>query len=195
MIYQGSLNAKYGEVGLQLAYTHENGSLLGGAANGPFSVKSAKTISTMLGGSLNLGSNWALGGSYAVGRTQVKAEAGSLLTDFTSLYSASTSLYLQGYSLFSRDDSLRFSVHQPISFDKGTIGLTVPTSVDATNQVLFSNEDIRLDGLGVIETHYEVSYLRPLSKRSSVQAKWLKRDNRVTQETQQGFALTYSRQF
>ncbi len=194
-MYQGNLAKPYGEFGLQISYTHAQGSLFGGAANGPFSVESSETLSTLVGGELKLNPTWSLAGSYALAQTKVQAKAGSLLSQFSTLYSSASSLGLHARSLWARDDHFQFNIRQPIRFDRGDITLNVPTGLDRHFMPLFSQERINLNNLGAIETQYELSYVRALSKQSSLNLRWLKHRNRITHARIEGLSLAYSLRF
>ncbi len=194
VVYQNSVYDARGELGIQISFTHEDGALFGGASGGVLSVESASTLSTMVGGKLNLNPNWSLSGAYAIGRTEVKAARGSLLTNFSRLSSAASEIKLSGQSIFSAKDSIQFGIRQPISFTGGAIDLSVPTAVNASNEALFSDETLSLDDLGALQTTYEIRYQRPLSRRSSLSARWLKRQSKVEQQSVNGLSFIYSQQ-
>ncbi len=171
VLYDGVLDKNNAKLGLQIGYTNEDKSLYGSAANGPFSVDGAETLSLTVSGSYQLSPKLELVGSYSLGKTKVKAAANSLLTGFSTLSSQSSAVGLLSNSLFTSNDSLGLVYSKPLHFNSGQIDLHTPTNQLSDGSVLFADETISLSGLSAPVERLSLHYQHPINNRLSWSSK------------------------
>ncbi|MFT5260201.1 MAG: hypothetical protein ACI9J2_001966 [Saprospiraceae bacterium] len=164
-LYEGALKSDKTELGLQVAYTLEDKSLFGSAANGPLSVSGAETVSLSLSAAYQISPTFSLISQYSLGKTKVQAASNSLLTGFSTLNSESTALGLLGESVISKGDSFGLIYSQPLHLTSGQIDISSPTEQLANGSVLFSDESINLNGLNAPINRFSLHYNRRLGSR------------------------------
>ena len=123
---QGSNWAVKGRVGLLL----EDGNLQGGSADGALSVESSETVSGNLAAWLALDTDWTLLGSYTEGATSVADRGNSLLANFSTLHSNTWAVGLIRRNIMRQQDTVGFSVAQPMRTRSGSVSVNLPYSDD-----------------------------------------------------------------
>ncbi len=173
VVYEGAITNPKSSMGLQIAYTAEQQSLFGSAANGPLGVNAAETLSFTLSGSLQLNEKFELIGSHSIGKTQVHEANHSLLTGFTQLSSQASAIGLLGRNLFTTNDRFAIVASQPLHLNGGQIDINAPTEQLNDGSVLFSNETVNLGQLSAPIQRLSFGYQRPIGKRTQWQSRFI----------------------
>lgn len=160
---------------LQLGELREDGSLFGGASDGPFSVDSARTLSLGLSGRYNLNEKTALIGSYMVGMTDVRDQDPSIVQNFSTLKSDSYGAGLVSANVFRRGDTFGLGVFQPLRVTSGEVDAVVPQSRDEAGNIFSDSGRYSLVPDGA-ETNYELYYSIDLGRDVRLGSHFLYRD-------------------
>jgi len=168
VMLQGSYTpTKNTSLSLQVSNLNENGSLLGGASNGVFSVSNASTTAIGVTGKYRVFDKFSLFASFTEGFTNVNEQKGSFLQSFSGLRSQSWGTGLIGSNLFRYHDRAGFAVSSPLRVSNGDADLIVPQSLDASRNIVASSSRISLAPEGR-EFDFEAFYRMSLNKRTQI---------------------------
>ena len=147
-------------VQVQAGAMTESDRLLGAFGQGAFSLSDGRTAFA------GLRAEWekdktAIFGAFYRGITQAKG--GVLFADNVRADSESWTLGIRRHNLFSRDDSLEFSLHQPLRVVGGEAKLLLPPDRNGESQ----NNSLSLSATGR-ELDAGISYRRSLSELSEI---------------------------
>ena len=146
-------------LGIRLSNLAEDGNLLGGSANGAFSVNEAITRSVGLSFEHRIGEGMQFVGRYARGSTQIDESSNSLLGAISPLKHETIGVGFLSSDLFRQEDKLGFAVTRPLRITKGSAQLKTPYGRDIDGNVLSYTEQVSLvpqDRETAIEAFYQV---------------------------------------
>jgi hypothetical protein len=154
-------------VSLRVNNLFEDGSLLGGASSGAFSVAHANTTAIGLTGQYKIFDKFSLFASFTEGFTGVKQQKGSFLQEFSGLTSQSWGTGVIGRSLFRYNDRAGFAVSSPLRISNGSADLLVPQSLDGQRNIVNSRTRVSLAPEGR-EIDFEAFYRMNLNRRTNI---------------------------
>ena len=154
-------------ISLRLSNLYEDGSLLGGASEGVFSVSNASTTAIGLTGNYQFSNKLSLFASLTEGFTNVKSQSGSFLQSFSGLRSQSWSTGVIGRDLFRYRDRAGIAISSPLRVQQGDADLVVPQSLDEFRQIQSSRTRVSLAPEGS-EIDLEAFYRMNLSHRTQL---------------------------
>ncbi len=154
-------------VSLRVNNLFEDGSLLGGATSGAFSVANANTTAVGLTGKYRVFNKFSLFASFTEGFTGVQQQQGSFLQGFSGLRSQSWGTGVIGKSLFRYNDRAGFAVSSPLRVSTGSADLLVPQALDSQRNVINSRTRVSLAPDGR-EVDFEAFYRMNLSRRTQL---------------------------
>jgi hypothetical protein len=149
-------------VSLNVSNLYEDGSLLGGASDGAFSVSNANTTALGITGKYRIFEKFSLFGSFTEGFTNVAEQQGSFLQSFSGLRSQSWGTGVIGSNLFRYHDNAGFAISSPLRVSNGDADLIVPQSLDGSRNVISSSSRVSLAPEGR-EIDFEAFYRMNLS--------------------------------
>ena len=152
---------------LRLSNLYEDGSLLGGASGGAFSVAHANTTAIGVTGKYEVFDKFSLFASFTQGYTGVKEQQGSFLQGFSGLSSQSWGTGLIGSNLFRYNDRAGFAISSPLHVSSGDADLIVPQSLDSFRNVSTSKTRVSLSPQGR-EIDLEAFYRMNLNHRTQL---------------------------
>lgn len=154
-------------ISLRLSNLYEDGSLLGGASEGVFSVANASTTAIGLTGNYQVSKKLSLYATLTEGFTDVKAQSGSFLQSFSGLRSQSWSTGVIGSDLFRYHDRAGIAISSPLHVQQGDADLVVPQSLDEFRQIQSSRTRVSLAPAGS-EIDVEAFYRMNLNQRTQL---------------------------
>ena len=154
-------------VSLRVSNLYEDGSLLGGASGGAFSVAHANTTALGLTGKYRVFEKFSLFASFTQGYTGVKEQQGSFLQGFSGLGSQSWGTGVIGSNLFRYNDRAGFAISSPLRISNGDADLIVPQSLDSSRNVISSQTRVSLSPEGK-EIDLEAFYRMNLNHRTQL---------------------------
>ncbi len=104
---------------LELSRSDEDESLLGGSYSGALAVGDASTYQARVQGELQLGSGWNAVGGYTAGWVRADTRTGSMITHIGGIRFAGWRAYLEGRSILTTQDSLRFGAVRQVAIEDG----------------------------------------------------------------------------
>lgn len=107
-------------------YIKENDSLLGSQANGAFGNLSAETTYLSAGWNTAVG-QWSLAAVGEIGQVNPSLTSSDLIDNISSL--TTSAFRLQASREFNNENTLRFSLSQPLRVDNGSMAFTLPSGV------------------------------------------------------------------
>lgn len=136
----GVAEAGFGMGRLQLRLTasqiHEQSAILGSAGDGALATgRRALTDSFGIAGQWRLGAHSSLLAHYQAGRTQVAADRGGLLRDWSTIYSSAWGIGAVRQGIFRRDDFLGLSYRRPLRAYSGSVLVDAPTRRDLAYRI------------------------------------------------------------
>ncbi len=174
--YQGSQitaasHVKLGDFGATIegGWLSEGKSLFGGTASGPFAVDHAETRFLRFSGYRMLSAQTALVGSVTGGYTEVNAETGSSLSNFSDLVSSAWMLGLSTREVFKLGDSVSLTIAQPLNINSGSADVDIAYGIDSNNRILRYQDRINFAASG-IEGLVEVGYRMPWTDQFDIGA-------------------------
>lgn len=160
---------------LQIGELHEDGSLFGGASDGPFSVDASRTLSLGLSGRYNLNERTALIGSYTVGMTDVKHKDPGLLKNFSTVKTDSYGAGIVSFDVVRKGDALGLGVFQPLRVTSGEVDSTVPYARDVEGNIYSNTDRYSLVPDGA-ERNYELYYSMDVGRNVRFGSHFMYRD-------------------
>jgi len=154
-------------VSLRVSNLYEDGSLLGGASGGAFSVAHANTTAIGLTGKYRVFEKFSLFASFTQGYTGVKEQQGSFLQGFSGLGSQSWGTGVIGSNLFRFNDRAGFAISSPLRISSGDADLIVPQSLDSSRNVISSQTRVSMSPEGK-EIDLEAFYRMNLNHRTQI---------------------------
>ncbi len=163
-------------LGANLNILQENGSFLGGSRNGGLSADASTTTALGLSTRYRISDHFSLLGSYSRGYTRVNDAGNSIIHRFTPLQSRAYGLALFGHSIFRNNDNFGFALSRPMKVTRGTAMLSIPTAIDAHNQITRVDEAVNL-APAQSETDFEMFYNIKLGQKMELGAYFLYENN------------------
>ena len=154
-------------VSLRVSNLYENGSLLGGASSGAFSVSHANTTALGVTGKYKVFDKFSLFASFTEGFTNIDEQKGSFLQSFSGLRSQSWGTGLIGSNLFRYNDRAGFAISSPLRVSNGNADLIVPQALDSSRNIVTSNTRVSLAPEGR-EIDFEAFYRMNLNHRTQL---------------------------
>jgi hypothetical protein len=162
--------APWGAVGLNVAYTQEDNSLLGTHEQGALALTAdASTASVGVGARLDLGDDWAMSASWSRGETEALPVEGGLFESFSNIESQAYGLAVSKAGILYKTDSFGISVSRPLHITGGSAIIHASTGVTEEREILYSIETVDLAS-STPETDYEIGYTAKLDEGLTIQA-------------------------
>jgi len=168
--------ARNASLSLRLSDIVEDGSLLGGASGGVFSVDQAHTTALGLSGQYRLLDRLTLFANYTHGFTSVDEQQGSFLQEFGGLQSHAYGVGLLSNDVFRSHDRAGIAVSSPLRVRRGDVDLVVPHSVDTAGNLGTSRTRVDLSP-GEAELDLEAFYSLSLNRQIDLGTHITWRDN------------------
>jgi hypothetical protein len=154
----------------------ENGSLLGGASGGVFSVDKARTMAIGLRSDYRVNDKLTLFANYTHGFTSVDEARGSFFQDFSALGSQAYGLGIIGSDLLRYRDRAGLALSRPLRVTAGDVDLVVPHGLDGARNPLITSTRVALDS-DHAETDLEAFYRMSLDRHTDIGAHLTYRDH------------------
>ena len=122
-------------LGLRLGWIGEDETILGGGGRGAFGALAADTAFIRLEGDVRLGA-WRLGAGAELGRARPRARGG-LIEEVSPMTTSAFALHAR--AAVTDEDTVRFSLAQPLRVEDGRATLTVPVARTKLGRVLHAS--------------------------------------------------------
>jgi hypothetical protein len=161
--------APWGLIGVSVARTQEENSLLGTFEQGALALTAdAETTSVGIGARVNVGDDWVLSGSWSRGQTDATPATDGLFSRVSAVESEAYGLALSKRGVFGDNDTIGFAVSRPLHITQGSAVITASTGVTGAREIVYSTETVDLAST-TPETNYEVGYTTKLDDVTSLQ--------------------------
>jgi len=162
--------APWAVIGVNVAHTAEENSLLGTIEQGALALTSdAETTSVGLGARIKLGDDWVMSAAWSAGETQATPVNESLFQSLSTVESQAYGLALSKHGVFGKDDVLGFAVSRPLHITDGAATITASTGVTEAREIIYLTEVLNLAS-STPETNYEVGYTTSVGQGMTLQA-------------------------
>jgi hypothetical protein len=144
---------------LELGTSLETGGVMGSLASGGLKMADrASTAWTTASAQTALSDHWSLKGALTIAETGAVHPGASLITSVSPVVATSFALGLAGQKLFRDEDSLTFTIGQPLRAERGTFTLTSGIGRDwATGGIIMGETKASLTPSGR-EVDFETGY-------------------------------------
>ncbi|MCY3824606.1 MAG: S8 family serine peptidase [Nitrospinae bacterium] len=122
-------------LGLRLGWITEDETILGGEGQGAFGALAADTAFIRLEGDVKLGA-WRLGGGAEWGSVRTRAQGG-LIEEISTISTSAFALHAR--AAVTAEDTVRFSLSQPLRVEDGRASLTVPAARTKLGRVVHTS--------------------------------------------------------
>ncbi|HXI99989.1 MAG TPA: S8 family peptidase [Micropepsaceae bacterium] len=149
---------------LEIGDTLETGGLMGSlAAGGLKMAERASTTWTTASAQAEIAAHWSLKGAFTFAASSSAHPQASLITAIGPVYATSFALGLAGEDIFRKDDTLSFTLGQPLRAERGSLMLMSGVGRDwSTGGVIMGETDASLVPSGR-EFDFETGYLFALA--------------------------------
>lgn len=178
-------------LGASLNFLQENDSFLGGSRNNGLSADASTTTALGLTTHYRIDDRFSLLGSYSRGYTRVNDTSQSIIHQFTPLQSRAYGLALFGNSVFRHNDNIGIALSRPMKVTHGSAILSIPTAIDAQNQISRIDEAVNL-APAQSETDFELFYNIPLGEKTELGTYFLYENNPYHTSTIQSRKTLYA---
>lgn len=172
LTHYGILGSNNGySIGVQAGAMVEKNAVLGSLSDGALSLGTgANTVFTRVEGTVDLGNNFSLTGTFSHGWTKPEGVKAGFISNISRFRTMSFGAALIKENLFSSSDRFGFAIASPLRVESGKIGFTLPTNRDYTRgEILFSDHQTTLAPTKR-ELDFEVSYQIKGFKRWTIEA-------------------------